>query len=74
MKTIQQDYLLLVYYLKLAIFSDSYLRIHVSYIIEIWYSLRDGLHNYMCIISALYLKWVPSWIEGRVEIGSKWFV
>ena len=45
---------------KLAIFSGSYLRVYLSYIIEIWYSLQDGLNNYMCIISALYLKWVPS--------------
>ena len=57
---------------KLAIFSGQYLRTYLSYIIEIWYSLQAGLHNYMCIISALYLKWVPS-CRG-VEIGSKWFV
>ena len=50
---------------KLAIFSGPYLRIHLSYIIEIWYSLQDGLHNYMCIISVLYLKWVPSCRGGR---------
>ena len=47
-----------------AIFSGPYLRIHLSYIIEIWYSLQDGLHNYMCIISALCLKWVPSCVGG----------
>ena len=45
---------------KLAIFSGPYLRIHLSYIIEIWYSLQDGWHKRWCIISALYLKWVPS--------------
>ena len=57
---------------KLAILSGPYLRIHLSYIIEIWYYPQDRLHNYMCIISALYLKWVPN-CRG-VEIGSKWFV
>ena len=49
----------------LAIFSGPYLRIHLSYIIEIWYYPQDRLHNYMCIISALYLNWVPSCRGGR---------
>ena len=57
---------------KLAIFSGPYRRIYLSYIIEIWHSPQDGLHNYMSIISARYLKWIPrcSW----VEIGSNWLV
>ena len=57
---------------KLATFSSQYLRIYLSYIIEIWYYIQDGLHNYMCKISAFYLIWVPS-CRG-VENGPKWFV
>ena len=54
---------------KLAIFSGPYLQLHLRYISEIWYSPQDGLHHYICIISALYLKCVPSC--SVVEIGSK---
>ena len=57
---------------KLAISSGQYLRIYLSYFIEIWHSLQDRLHNYMSIISALYLSWVLS-CRG-VESGSKWFM
>ena len=50
-------------------FSCPYLRIYLYYIIEIQYSLQDRLHNLMCIISALYLKWVLS-CRGGVKSDS----